>query len=47
MVGLYKIVDSEKDNLKLMYAANTTDFKYATPENVTEADSVHFVEETI
>lgn len=39
---LYKIVDSEKDNLKLMYAANTTDFKYATPENVTEVDMCAF-----
>ena len=28
--------------LKKMYAANTTDFKYATPENVTEADMCAF-----
>lgn len=39
---LYEITDSAKGSLKLLFSANTSDFKYVTPDNVVEVSDSAF-----
>lgn len=40
--SLYEITDSAKGSLKLLFSANTSDFKYVTPDNVVEVSDSAF-----
>lgn len=39
---LYEITDSTKGSMKLLFSANTTDFKYVMPDNVVKVSSSAF-----
>ena len=40
--SLYEITDSAKGSMKLLFSANTSDFKYVTPDNVVEVSDSAF-----